>query len=161
MICKRFHTMKRVSGYGDSDSPNGWKKAVIEEWKVLYPIKLKGAKITLLCDKHLQDDLDLYGCISEDPNFIGKDKEDTITAGPLKRTSIFYGQRDAYSYCRGINDLTTRDYLPCGTYFKIKKGTKLYFKGLAVNGSSKEGRFDVLIDLLYEKVFYKRMNKND
>lgn len=117
-------------------------KRVMETWVPEQDIALIGARITLLTDQCMQETLDIYGAVTLNP----KKKYQHIE---LKTDHLFYGQRDCYTRSAGVKDLTLLDYLPSGYFFKVKKGTKIFFKALANKGKGIEGDFDVLIDLLY------------
>lgn len=114
----------------------------METWGVPHDIGLVGARITLLTVDTLQQGVDLFGAVTRDG------KED-FQPDDLKKHHLFYGQRDCYSKCSGIADVTINDYLPSTYYFQIREGEILYFKGLASKFIAKEGDWDVLIDLLY------------
>lgn len=136
------------TGYLEEDQTTGrW----METWKTPKEIGLIGARITLLTVETLQQGLDLFAAVTRN------EKEDFCPAD-LKKDHLFYGQRDCYRRCSGIDDITLHDYLPSAYHFKILKGETLYFKGLATKSLKKEGGWDVLIDLLYfksEKSFSK------
>lgn len=132
----------RKAKNGTEKDLEGYISRCMEEWIVPCDIKAIGARIILLCDGDLQRAIDLYGAVTIDS------KED-FQHDDLKKNHLFYGQRDAYQHCSGMNDLVILDYLPYPYYFKFNKGDKIYFKGLANKAGELEGDYDVLIDLLY------------
>ena len=115
----------------------------VEEWKAPADISLVGARIILLTDGDMQRAIDIYGAVVLD-----KPQED-FQHDALKKKHLFYGQRDCYQRCAGMQDLTMLDYLPYPYCYKIKKDTPIYFVALANKAGELVGNYDVLIDLFY------------
>lgn len=103
--------------------------------------KLWGVQYTLLCFWYMQQYTDLLAAIVYDDK-IGK--QDYLKSNLV----LSHGQRDAYSLCKGTNDLHHLIMLPK----PIKITQPIWIKGHC-NPSWKgreKGLFDIMVDVFYE-----------
>lgn len=99
---------------------------------------LWGVQFTLLCDKEIQSNTDILSAISP--------HKDCKTQDALKRSPLFYAQRDAYTNCAGVKDL-------CHTVMLPKPFTldsTVYVKSFCGNYTDVFGRYDVIVDVYYD-----------
>ena len=132
-----FHIMEEIE--------SGEKKAfVLDKWAPEQRLKIIGVDMGLLCDVGVGWEI-----------YIAVARTDIVAVddnwASLKKDHLFFAQRDAYSPCTGITDLTKTIMLPANDYVSVHKSNPLYVKVGVINSRETSNKYDAWVTFYYQR----------